>query len=136
MDASPLGELAADCRLDLLAHSGPAQPLALRAGAPEPGLHPLHDHGPLERGGSNAANTPSIWNMALPAGVEVSSPNWWIRGERAPHSRPRIAWWGPALRARFDLANAPRSLLPLAARAGRGRRTRTIVPKSTKAAIR
>jgi hypothetical protein len=25
---------------------------------------------------SNSANTPNIWNMALPAVVEVSSPCW------------------------------------------------------------
>jgi hypothetical protein len=50
MDASPLPQLAADRRLHLLVHSGPAQPLALRLGAPESSLHPLHDHGPLELG--------------------------------------------------------------------------------------
>jgi hypothetical protein len=33
-----------------LAHSGPAQFLALRPGPPEPRLHPFHDHGPLELG--------------------------------------------------------------------------------------
>jgi hypothetical protein len=68
-DSNATGKGLSDSRFPISSDLWAAQDFPLRSRPRQPRVHTLATHAR-----SNSANTPSIWNMALPLGVVVSMP--------------------------------------------------------------